>query len=196
MEQISSNLLPYDGIVEYYPSALSHGEAKQYYQDFLQHIDWQNDRVKLFGKEIITKRKIAWYGDEKFTYTYSNDTKTALPWTDELLGMKQIVELKTKERYNSCFLNLYHNGSEAMGWHTDDEPELLANGAIASVSLGATRKFVFKHKESKEKVEVMLASGSILVMKGSVQHHWLHRLPPTKKVNTPRVNLTYRTIVE
>lgn len=124
----------------------------------------------------------------------SKITKTALPWTDTLLELKKLAEEKTGENYNSCLVNLYHDGSEGIAWHSDGEKQLKRHGAIASLSFGAERKFGFKHKETKEVIALNLASGSLLVMKNETQDYWLHRLPPTKKVNSPRINLTFRTI--
>ena len=147
-------------------------------------------------KLIITKRKVAWYAEKSFEYSYSNRTKTALIFTKELLELKKLVEKETKETYNSCLLNLYHDGSEGMAWHSDGEKDLKKNGAIASLTLGSERKFGFKHKETKETVYKVLEHGSLLVMKDETQTHWLHRLPPTKKVHLPRINLTFRTIEE
>ena len=161
----------------------------------LNGIEWRNDEAVIYGKRIITKRKVAWYGEEPFSYTYSNITKTALPWTSELLILKNLAEKHSGETYNSCLLNLYHDGSEGMAWHSDGEKDLRKNGAIASLSFGAERKFCFKHKKSGEKIDVFLEAGSLLVMKGETQTHWLHRLPPTTKVHQPRINLTFRTIV-
>jgi len=188
------NLLPFDGEVNYYGPILNVKKAQEYYQDLLSDIKWENDQSMMFGKLIITKRKVAWYGSEEFSYTYSNVTKTALPWTDTLLELKKLAEDKSRETYNSCLLNLYHSGEEGMSWHSDGEKDLKKNGAIASMSFGAERKFAFKHKVSKDTVSVNLQKGSLLVMKGTTQEHWLHRLPPTKKVKTPRINLTFRTI--
>ena len=147
------------------------------------------------GKLIITKRKVAWYGDSAFEYSYSNRTKIALPWTKELLTLKSKIEIETGESFNSCLLNLYHSGEVGMAWHSDGEKDLKKDGAIGSVSFGAERKFSFKHKTTKEAVSIMLEHGSLLVMKGTTQTHWLHRLPPTKKTVKPRINLTFRTIV-
>ncbi|WP_179349696.1 alpha-ketoglutarate-dependent dioxygenase AlkB family protein [Winogradskyella pacifica] len=192
--EIDANLLPFDGEVNYYGSIMTIEEAQKYYEKLLQHIDWENDKAIIFGKLIITKRKVAWYGDQPFSYTYSKTTKSALPWNKELLELKQMVEVKTGETFNSCLLNLYHSGEEGMAWHSDGEKDLKKNGAIASLSFGAERRFLFKHKETKQNVSVQLEKGSLLVMKGSTQTHWLHRLPPTKKVKTPRINLTFRTI--
>jgi len=192
--EIDANLLPFDGEVNYYGSIMTVETAQEYYKKLLEHIDWENDKAIIFGKLIITKRKVAWYGDEPFSYTYSKTTKSALPWNKELLELKQMVEAKTGETFNSCLLNLYHSGEEGMAWHSDGEKDLKKNGAIASLSFGAERKFLFKHKATKQNVSVQLEKGSLLVMKGSTQTHWLHRLPPTKKVKTPRINLTFRTI--
>ncbi len=191
----AANLLPYDGIVNYYGKIFSATAANQYLNALLNHIEWKNDQAVIYGKLIITKRKVAWYGDKPFAYTYSNITKQALPWTEELLQLKAMIELQTGETFNSCLLNLYHTGEEGMAWHSDAEKDLKKDGAIGSLSFGAERKFSFKHKQTAEKVEVYLEHGSLLVMKGTTQTHWLHRLPPTTKTNLPRVNLTFRTIV-
>lgn len=188
------NILPYDGEVDYYGTVLDKETSDYYYQEFLSSIDWQHDEAIIFGKKVITKRKVAWYGDYAFSYTYSNITKTALVWTDDLLALKKVIEEKTGETYNSCLLNLYHSGEEGMAWHSDGEKDLKKHGAIASVSLGAVRKFAFKHKGNGAKIDVILDHGSLLVMKGTTQENWLHRLPPTKVVHTPRINLTFRTI--
>ncbi len=189
------NLLPADGIVNYFGKICSWEEANHYYDTLLHNIEWENDRAVMFGKEIITKRKVAWYGEKAFEYTYSNATKKALPWTRELVELKSLSEIKTGETYNSCLLNLYHDGNEGMAWHSDGEKDLKKNGAIASLSFGAERKFAFKHKSIAETVSLVLEHGSLLVMKGATQTHWLHRLPPTKKINRPRINLTFRTII-
>lgn len=191
----NKNLLPGNGTVNYYGKILTRPEADQFLDILLRTIDWKNDVAVIYGKRIETKRKVAWYGDRPFAYTYSNTTKLALPWTRELLELKQLVEEHSGETYNSCLLNLYHNGNEGMAWHSDAEKDLKKHGAIGSLSLGATRKFSFKHKQTKEKVSLILEHGSLLVMKDSTQTNWLHRLPPTKLVSRPRVNLTFRTIV-
>ena len=188
------NLLPQDGTVHYYGKIFSPIVAKQYYENLLSNIEWKNDEAFILGKHIITKRKVAWYADESFDYTYSNTTKKALPWTNDLLALKSIVETKTGEMFNSCLLNLYHNGTEGMAWHSDGEKDLKKNGTIASLSFGAERKFAFKHKQTKQKVSMLLENGSLLIMKDTTQTHWLHRLPPTTLIATPRINLTFRTI--
>ena len=192
----NTNLLPQDGTVNYYGKIFDEIAANYYLERLLATIAWQHDQAIIFGKTMTTKRKVAWYGDQAFEYTYSNTQKYALAWTAELLELKAIVEQKTGESFNSCLLNLYHTGAEGMAWHSDGEKDLKKNGAIASLSFGAVRKFSFKHKQTQEKVEIFLENGSLLVMKDTTQTHWLHRLAPTKKVVTARVNLTFRTIVE
>lgn len=190
------NLLPCDGTVHYHGKILDRAAADNYFQALLTEIAWEQDQALIFGKLYLTPRKVAWYGDKAFEYTYSRITKQALPWTASLLELKKIVEQESGETYNSCLLNLYHSGEEGMAWHSDGEPDLLRNGAIASMSLGAARKFAFKHKETAQKVELVLDHGSLLMMKGSTQQHWLHRLPPTKRIKEARINLTFRTIVK
>jgi len=188
--------LPKDGIVNYYGKVVSKPSADEFYTKLLENVQWENDQAIIFGKLIITARKVAWYGDREFDYTYSKVTKKALLWTPELLALKHIAEQESGEQFNSCLLNLYHTGNEGMAWHSDGETALKKNGAIASMSFGSERKFSFKHKVSKETVSLNLEHGSLLVMKGNTQSHWLHRLPPTKKVNQPRINLTFRMVVE
>lgn len=188
------NVLQKDGSADYYGQLLAPYDADIYFDCLRRKIEWKNDEAIVFGKRIVTKRKVAWYGDEPFNYTYSKTTKVALPWIEELVVLKQLVEGKVGETFNSCLLNLYHDGSEGMAWHSDGEKDLKKNGAIASLSFGAERKFSFKHKKTEETVSLILQNGSLLVMKGETQNHWLHRLPPTKKASEPRINLTFRTI--
>jgi alkylated DNA repair dioxygenase AlkB len=192
----SKNYLPYDGEVNYYGTVLSRKQADLYFELLMSNIEWRNDEAIILGKHIITKRKVAWYGEKPFEYTYSKTTKRALPWTPTLLELKSILEQRTGETFNSCLLNLYHSGDEGMAWHSDGEKDLKKDGAIASLSFGAERKFAFKHKRTGETVSIVLEHGSLLVMKGTTQTHWLHRLPPTKKIHSPRVNLTFRTIID
>lgn len=190
----TKNLLPFDGVVNYYGKILSKEDADAYLEMLLNGIQWENDKAFIFGKLIVTKRKAAWYGSSDFEYTYSNVVKRALPWTKELLILKNIIETRAEETFNSCLLNLYHDGNEGMAWHSDDEKDLQQNGAIASLSLGAERRFSFRHKQSKQTLSLNLEHGSLLVMKSSTQAHWLHSLPKTRIVTTPRINLTFRTI--
>lgn len=191
----TANLLPYDGESYYYGKIMSVTDAQYYLQKLLDDIAWKNDEAVIFGRHIITKRKVAWYGDSDYSYTYSNITKQALEWTPELLALKQLTEQRTGTAFNSCLLNLYHDGNEGMAWHSDDEKSLGKNTSIASLSFGAERKFAFKHRESKHTLSLMLESGSLLLMKGATQSNWLHQLPKTTKVTSPRINLTFRTMI-
>jgi alkylated DNA repair dioxygenase AlkB len=191
----NSNILPYDGEVIYLGKIIPNQQANFYFDSLLNTIEWKNDAVIMFDKHIVTARKIAWYGDKELIYTYSGTTKKALLWTKELLQLKKIVEDRIGQTFNSCLLNLYHNGSEGLGWHSDNERYLGSNPAIASFSFGADRKFSFKHKKTKQTVSIILEHGSLLIMKGETQKNWLHKLPPTTKVSCPRINLTFRSIV-
>jgi alkylated DNA repair dioxygenase AlkB len=189
------NILPFDGAADYYGKALSAAEAQLYLDRLLTHIEWRNDEAVIFGRHIITKRKVAWYGDGNYAYAYSGKTRQALRWTPDLLTLKARVETLTGKMFNSCLLNLYHTGEEGMAWHSDDEKTLEKEGAIASLSLGAERKFSFRHRKTHQTLSMLLESGSLLVMHGVTQDHWLHSLPKTKKVVAPRINLTFRTMV-
>ena len=139
----TKNWLPQDGTVNYYGQILNRDRADFYFNKMLETLEWRNDEAIIFGKRIITKRKVAWYGDEPFEYTYSNTSKYALPWTKELLELLQLTQNKTGETFNSCLVNLYHDGSEGMAWHSDGEKDLKKDGAIGSLSFGAERKFAF-----------------------------------------------------
>ena len=189
------NLLPNDGTVYYYGKILNSKCASRIFDLLMKNILWKNDEVIIFGKRIITKRKAAWYGDFDYLYTYSNSTKQALPWTEELSWLRQIIEELIGTKFNSCLLNLYHNGNEGMGWHSDDEKSIGKNNTIASLSLGAEREFLLKHKQTKRIASVVLEHGSLLIMKDATQANWLHSLPKSKNVTQPRINLTFRKIV-
>jgi alkylated DNA repair dioxygenase AlkB len=163
-------------------------------QNSLQEKIKQKENIKNIAKNSIEKKMVS------FTKTFAEeslelDLNSSIDDIGNYLKLKDKIEEASGETYNSCLLNLYHNGEEGMGWHTDNEKELKKEGAIASISFGAPRKFCFKHKQTEEKVDLLLDHGSLLVMKGSTQSHWLHRLPPSKKINSLRINLTFRTII-
>ena len=191
----TANLLHKDGTAHYYGKIMPYKEANRYFDLLLKNILWKNDEAIILGKHIITKRKVAWYGNSDYLYTYSNATKQALTWTKELLELKRIIEQITEARFNSCLLNLYHNGTEGLGWHSDDERSIGKNTPIASLSFGAERKFSFKHKQTKQMVSLVLEHGSLLVMKDATQMNWLHSLPKSNKITQARINLTFRTMV-
>jgi alkylated DNA repair dioxygenase AlkB len=197
MERIKAgvNLLPFDGAADYYGRILPVAVSDHYLERMLYHIAWRNDEAVIFGRHIITKRKVAWYGDETYSYAYSGKTREALKWTPELLKLKTLVEGACGRTFNSCLLNLFHSGDEGMAWHSDDEKTLEPDGAIASLSLGAERKFSFRHRKLRETVSIQLEAGSLLVMHGPTQTNWMHALPKAKKVRLPRINLTFRTMI-
>jgi alkylated DNA repair dioxygenase AlkB len=189
------NLLHKDGTAYYYGIIMPYKEANRYLDLLLKNILWKNDEVNILGKNIITKRKVAWYGDSDYLYTYSNSTRKALVWTRELVELKRLVEQLSGSCFNSCLLNLYHNGTEGLGWHSDDEKSIGKNTSIASLSLGAERKFSFKHKQTKRMVSLVLEHGSLLVMKNATQSNWLHSLPKSNRITKARINLTFRMMV-
>ncbi len=191
-----NNLLPCDGLVDYHPFAFSTEEVKAYFSYLSTEISWQQDVVKLFGKTYITDRKVAWYAEKPFIYRYSGQSKIALPFSPTLLDIKSRVEKLTGSAYDACLLNYYHNGSEGMGWHSDNEKSISPNSSIASVSLGATRKFQFKHKTQGLKLDLILDSGSVLDMREETQEFWLHALPKSKKIAGARINLTFRKMAD
>jgi alkylated DNA repair dioxygenase AlkB len=189
-------IIKHDGEAVYYPCVFDGVTSVQLLAELVQAIEWQHDQVIMFGKQITTKRKVAWYAGEGISYTYAGKRKDPLPWTPLLLSIKEKVEKQTKANYNACLLNLYHAGDEGMSWHRDNEKEIVPESSIASVSFGAARKFAFKHVSDEKKIEVMLESGSILDMRGPIQQHWYHALPPSKKVKDLRVNLTFRLLIK
>lgn len=188
----TKNLLPADGEVYDYGKIFSAEEANVFFNELLSNLAWQHDEAYIMGKHIVTKRKVAWYGEKRYEYTYSKATKTALEFTPALILLKNKVEELTDDQYNSCLANLYHSGDEGMAYHSDDEKDLAEHAAIASLSFGAERRFLFKHKRDKTTITTFLQHGSLLVMKGATQKNWLHRLPTTTKTKQPRINLTFR----
>lgn len=172
-------------------------ESLNFFQNLLAKTRWHQDEIHIYGKLVKTPRLSAWYADEGKSYAYSNIVLNPLPWFDELQQIKERVEAETGSKFNSVLLNLYRNGEDSMGWHRDNEPELGINPDIASVSFGATRIFKLRPYKTKTPVKnIELNSGSFLMMKGRTQHFWEHSVPKTKRVNSPRINLTFRTIVE
>ncbi len=193
--KIEPNLLFQNGVAIYYGPILTVQQAEEYYSTLRQTIPWKSDEVIIFGKRFVTTRKVAWYGDAPYQYRYSGKSRTAQQWTKGLFTLKAVVEGYLCEKFNSCLLNLYEHGGEGMGWHSDDETMLGKDPTIASISLGAERKFCFRHKRTSQTVSTILENGSLLVMKGSTQAYWQHCLPKSKKITQPRINLTFRTIV-
>ena len=199
----TDNLLPYDGQVNDLGVVLN--DANALYNNLLTELPWQSDIVTLFGKSHVTTRQIVWMGDHDVRYYYSGQTRRAIPWTKQMLHVKRHIEQQLSSSginvdFNSCLLNYYPSGEDGMGYHADDEKELGAQPIIASLSLGARRKFVFKHKTIRQKnkpvkVELYLESGQLIVMHGDTQDFWMHTITKTKTVTSGRISLTFRKVL-
>jgi alkylated DNA repair dioxygenase AlkB len=194
LSQYRLNLLPMDGSAQYLPELMSAEESVSLFNQLQKSLRWDADQVMMFGKLVTTRRKVAWIGDPECAYTYSGVKKSPQAWTPELLSIKTQLEELTQSEFNSCLLNFYHDGNDGMGWHSDGEKELDANSPIASLSLGAQRKFAFRHKVDKTTIPLYLESGSVLIMHSPTQQFWQHTLLKTKTVSNPRINLTFRKI--
>jgi alkylated DNA repair dioxygenase AlkB len=173
---------------------LDPSHAEELFIQLLTTIHWQTETIKMFGKLITVPRKVAWYGDKHATYRYSGITHKPEKWLTPLQALQQKLTLQHDLTFNSVLCNLYNDGIDAMGWHQDNEPELGYDPVIASVSLGATRRFIFRHTVSGEKHEINLNSGSLLIMREGCQRHWKHSLPKMRRVKHPRINLTFRWV--
>lgn len=185
-----------DADVQYLSSFLKKEQADAYLEELLSSLAWEQKPIFLFGRQLMQPRLVAWYGDPGISYTYSGLRLQALPWTPKLLQIKETVEGETSHSYNSVLCNLYRDGKDSMGWHSDDEPELGKEPCIASLSLGEERSFHLKHRTRKEvpSTKILLAHGSLLVMKGATQSQYKHQLPKSRKKLSPRINLTFRLI--
>jgi alkylated DNA repair dioxygenase AlkB len=188
------NLLPKDGVVNYHLNFISSNNSAKLMNQLQKSLQWDADQLMMFGKLVTTRRKVAWVGDLNCDYTYSGVKKQAQSWTPELLSIKSQIEELAQSDFNSCLLNFYHDGDDGMGWHSDNEKELDPYSPIASLSLGARRKFAFRHKEDKTTIPLYLESGSALIMRSPTQEFWQHALLKTKTVSMPRINLTFRKI--
>jgi alkylated DNA repair dioxygenase AlkB len=186
-----------DGEVWIMPNFMSLEKANEYYKILLETINWKQEQIKMYGKTYDVPRKTAWYGYKGFNYSYSGIQCNPDPWTKELLEIKKVIEYFVPNHdFNSVLLNLYRDGNDKVSWHADDEKGLGKNPTIASVSIGATRRFDLKHKvDASQKLQIELNPGSLVIMTSSLQHHWLHQIPVQKRIKEPRINLTFRTIV-
>jgi len=169
-------------------------KSDYYLKALLEKIEWKQEEMNMYGKILKFPRLTAWYGDNDKPYSFSGISLSPINWNDDLLDIKKTIETKCNKIFNSVLLNLYRNGSDSISWHTDAEKELGENPLIASVNFGAKRKFQLRHKETKEKIEIELEHGSLLIMKGELQHFWQHQIPKTKKHVEKRINLTFRII--
>lgn len=193
--QHEQHLALQDADITYFPNFFSAEEANHYFTLFQNKIAWQQDDIKVFGKTYKQPRLTALYGEKGKSYSYSNITMHPTPFTKQLLDIKNKIESQCGAHFNVVLLNLYRDGSDSNGWHSDDEKELGENPVIASISLGAKRIFQLRNKETKkQRHNITLNNGSLLVMKGTTQHFWQHQIPKTKKKVLPRINLTFRAI--
>lgn len=189
-------LIENNGEVFYDNNFLSNDQAVNLYDKMLKNIAWGEYPIKMFGKTFLQPRLIAWYGDAGIQYRYSKTTFVANSWNTELLYIKEKLKENLGLDFNSVLLNLYRNGQDSMGWHSDNEKELGINPVIASISLGATRQIQFRQTlDHRQKIALNLESGSLLLMQGATQHHWQHQIPKTAKVEMARMNLTFRNIL-
>jgi len=168
--------------------------ASSFFKTLLETIKWEQQSMNIYGRIIPFPRLTTWYGDTDKPYSFSGITLQPHPWTPSLLEIKKQVETKSSTRFNSVLLNRYRSGSDSISWHTDAEKELGENPVIASVNFGAERTFQLKHKDTKERIDIVLKHGSLLIMKGELQHYWKHQIPKTKKPVKERINLTFRLI--
>ena len=186
-----------DAKVTFYRNFFDLQKSDTLFQVLLNEINWRQDKMKIYGKEIDLPRKTAWYGDQDKSYTFSGIRFDSEPWTPSLLEVKQRIEAIAEVQFNSVLLNLYRHGGDGISWHTDAEPELGDNPVIGSVSFGGTRRFMFRHRQDRDlKAEVELTHGSFLLMAGETQHFWQHQIPKTARKVEPRINLTFRVIVD
>jgi len=204
-EENQSLSVPPNGYIRYLPNWLDCQQADQLFKSLGNRLDWQQRPIKMFGREIMQPRLTCFYGDNGVRYSYSGKTMLAATWSDELKQLKDRLNETLDVRFNSVLCNRYRDGRDSMGWHADNEPELGPNPVIASVSLGEQRRFRLKPRPQKKRhgerirpLSLALGHGSLLVMSGDLQHHWLHELPKVSGKDAtrvgPRINLTFRQI--
>lgn len=192
-EEIKLNLHQADII--YYPNFLNAAEATTYYNSLFKTIPWQQDTITVFGKTHLQPRLTALFANNKKLYSYSNLTMKPHLFPSDLNTIREKVNKKCNIEFTTCLANLYRNGKDSNGWHSDNEKELGKNPIIASISLGTERFFQLKHRTNKSlKQKLLLEHGSLLIMRGETQHHWLHQIAKTRKELEPRINLTFRII--
>ena len=193
---ISGELLPGDGSAVLFPDFLCESDADKYFSGLHNNTPWEQNFIRLFGEEVSEPRLSTWHAEADLAYTYSGAPRTPHPWKEPLSSLRTACEAHTGQSFNGALLNLYRTGLDAMGWHSDDEAVNGPNPVIASVSLGAERRFDFRHKQTRELISVVLPHGSLLVMSGACQTYWLHRIPKTTRELQPRINVTFRHLIQ
>lgn len=178
----------------FYPNFFTKADSDLYFNKLLSDIDWKQESMNMYGKQVLFPRLTAWYGDNDKAYSFSGIKLNPKIWSKELLEIKEKIETIAQVQFNSVLLNRYRSGNDSISWHTDAEKELGQNPIIASISFGTKRNFQLRHKETKEKLDIELNHGSLLIMQGELQHFWQHQIPKTKKEISERINLTFRVI--
>lgn len=184
-------------MIDEYPYAFTQAQSAKLLGQLLSTTPWRQEHLKIAGKVIAVPRLQCWMGEAKSLYGYSGLRMDPLPWNTTVEQIRQRVEKLLGLSFNSVLLNYYRDGQDSVAWHADDEPELGPEPLIASVSFGAERIFQLKTKQSREpeKYQLTLRSGSVLVMGRGLQENWLHQLPKVKDLHSPRINLTFRNII-
>jgi alkylated DNA repair dioxygenase AlkB len=190
-----NNQVPFDGELYLIKQFYSLLESDLLFTALETGLAWQKETIFIFGKWVKVPRLMCWYGDPDAIYQYSGVKHQPKPWSAALQSVRETVEQQCQWSFNSVLANLYRHGQDSMGCHADDEKELGHNPLIASLSLGDERLFKLHHKKTKEIVDITLGHGDLLIMAGSLQHHWMHSIPKTKRLKTPRINLTFRKIL-
>lgn len=184
------------GDVSFYPSLFSQEESNQIKEDLIENIEWKQEPIWMFGKKIMQPRLTALYGNSNVKYGYSGIVMNPYPWNETLMHIKSRVEGLSDVKFTHVLLNFYRDGQDSMGWHRDNEKNLGINPTIASVSFGISREFQLRNYTTKQdKKSIELTHGSLLLMKGETQHYWEHQIPKSKKINLPRINLTFRKVL-
>lgn len=192
--EYTENLLPGDGVASLFLDVVSSERGTAIFEALLEDVPWEQHDITIYGRTVSEPRLSAWVGDEGTEYTYSGRLRTPSPWTAALSEMREVCERVANARFNAVLCNLYRDGQDSMGWHSDDETDLGANPVIGSVSLGSERRFRLRHKKSRETITLDLPANSLLVMAGECQRHWQHSIAKTTREVGPRINLTYRFV--
>lgn len=193
---LGSNLLSRDGNLHYWPRFIEAAETQPLFKRLQQELDWQQEVITVVGRRVPVPRLVSWHGDEGAVYQYSGLTHHPKPWAASLLALKSAIEAASGHPFNSVLGNWYRSGQDSMGWHSDQEPVLGRNPCIASLSLGQARLFKLRHNKTGETLDLTLEDGSLLLMSGCLQHHWRHCVPKSAKAAEPRINLTFRLIID